>query len=117
MFHSFYLDVGQLQDFVLIAHQTASEDDTRDLLNHLDTFGTAFAPLIYDLPSDAGCEVLVGRCKGLWEALQETPGLSLIAVSVIGASLSEPHTDDDIEGAICGPSVCFNIYSYSYIIS
>ena len=100
VFQSFYLDVGKLQNFVLIAHQTASEDHTRDLLTHLHTVGTAFAPLVYDLPSDAGCEVLVGRCKGLWEALQETPDLSLTAVSVNGASLNKPHTNDDIKGAV-----------------
>ena len=75
--------MGQLQNFVGVAHQTASEDHTRDLLTNLHTIGTAFAPLIYDLPSNAGCEVLVGKCKGLWEALKETPNLAHIAVSVI----------------------------------
>ena len=81
MVHHF-LDVGQLQSFVVVAHQTESEDHTRDLLTHLHTVGTAFAPLIYDLPSDAGCEVLVGRCKGLWEALEDTPNLAKLAVSL-----------------------------------
>lgn len=67
-----------------MAHQTESEDHTRDLLTHLHTVGTAFAPLIYDLPLDAGCEVLVGRCKGLWDALEETPNLAECAVSHFG---------------------------------
>ena len=66
-----------------MAHQTESEDHTRDLLTHLQTVGTAFAPLIYDLPSDAGCEVLVGRCKSIQEAVKDTSNFGKLAVSLI----------------------------------
>ena len=76
-----FSDLGQLQNFVTIAIQTASDAPTKDLLIHLRTVGTAYSPLIFDLPSDASCEVLVGRCKGLWQALEETPNLAKLAVS------------------------------------
>jgi hypothetical protein len=38
--------------------------------------GSAYASLIYDIPIDASCQVLVGRCKGLWDALDMESNLS-----------------------------------------
>lgn len=49
---------------------------TRDLLSQLHTVGSAYASLIYDIPIDASCQVLVGRCKGLWDALDMESNLS-----------------------------------------
>ena len=52
----------------------------RDLLSQLHTVGSTYAPLIYDLPKDASCQALVGRCKGLWGDLDKHPNLSQILV-------------------------------------
>ena len=77
-------DVGQLQNFVQVALATSGEGDLiRDLLSQLHTVGSAYAPLIYDLPKDASCHVLVGRCKWLWGQLDEHPDLSQKIVSFV----------------------------------
>ena len=84
-FLSFYCfviaDVGQLQNFVQVALATSGEGDMiRDLLSQLHTVGSSYAPLIYDLPKDAYCQALVGRCKGVWGDLDKHPNLSQILV-------------------------------------
>ena len=75
-------DVGQLQNFVQVALATSGEGDMiRDLLSQLHTVGSAYASLIYDLPKDASCQALVGRCEGLWGDLDKHPNLGQIIVS------------------------------------
>ena len=73
-----HADVKDLQNFVNISLATAAggEDDyTRDKLSNLWTVGSGFEALIYRLPSDAGYQTLVDRCKTLWETLRSAPNL------------------------------------------
>ena len=72
-----YVDLGQMQNFIRVVHYIGRED----LVTHLQLVGTALAPLIYDLPSDAGCELLVGRCNGVLKALEDTSNLIKLTVS------------------------------------
>ena len=73
-----YIDLDQLQNFIRFVHYIGRED----LVTHLQLVGTALAPLIYDLPSDAGCELLVGRCHVVWKVLEDTPHLIKLTVSL-----------------------------------
>ena len=56
-------------------------DLVKQLLQDLLIFGSAFAPLIYDVSINMGCEALIGRCKHLWKFVDENPKLRAIAVS------------------------------------
>lgn len=61
---------------VALATAAGGEDDlTHDKLSDLRTVGSGFGALIYNLPKDAGYEVLAERCGSLWEALQNSPDL------------------------------------------
>ena len=76
--HIFLLDVNDLQNFVNISLATAAGGEdayTRDRLSNLRTVGSGFGALIYRLPSDAGYETLVDRCKSLWDTLRSVPTL------------------------------------------
>ena len=76
-------DVSDLQNFVNISLATAAGGEdalTRDRLSNLRTVGSGFGALIYDLPSDAGYQKLVGRCKTLWETLDSAPNLPQMMV-------------------------------------
>ena len=77
-----HLDVGQLQNVIQIANQTMEGDLVRQLLQDLLKFGSAFAPLIYDVSLDENCETLINRCKSLWKFIDENPDLRKIAVSL-----------------------------------
>ena len=71
-------DVNDLQNFVNISLATAAGGEdayTRDRLSNLRTVGSGFGALIYRLPSDAGYQTLVDRCKTLWETLRSAPNL------------------------------------------
>ena len=73
-----FSDLSVLQNFVNISLATAAGgegDLARDKLSNLRTVGSGFGSLIYKLPSDAGYETLMDRCKSLWETLQSTPKL------------------------------------------
>ena len=75
---SYIVDVHDLQYFVNISLATAAggkDAYTHDKLFNLRTVGSGFGALIYRLPSDAGYQTLVDRCKTLWETLQSTPNL------------------------------------------
>ena len=76
--HIFLLDVNDLQNFVNISLATAAGGEdayTRARLSNLRTVGSGFGALIYRLPSDAGYETLVDRCKSLWDTLRSAPNL------------------------------------------
>ena len=79
----YYLDVGQLQNVIQIANQTMEGDLVKQLLQDLLKFGSAFAPLIYDVSLDENCETLVNRCKSLWRFVDENPNLAKITVSFL----------------------------------
>ena len=53
----------------------------KQLLSDLLVFGSAYAPLIYEIRPDESCESLVNRCKSLWTFLDKHPDLDSIAVS------------------------------------
>ena len=70
---SFSSDVQDMQNFINISLATAAGDEealTHDKLSYLRTVGGGFGALIYRLPSNAGYEMLVDRCKTLWDTLQ-----------------------------------------------
>ena len=78
-----YLDLGQLQHLVqlITSSGSAEGDDVNDLLADLITVASAFASLIYDqIEANASNEELSIRCKQVWDALEETPKMSLIMV-------------------------------------
>ena len=80
----FSKDIGDLQNFVTTALTTAAGgegDFTRDRLSNLRTVGKGFAALIYKLPQDMGYKQLEGRCKLLWEALDQDPRLPALLVN------------------------------------
>ena len=73
-----HADVKDLQNFVNISLATVAGGEdalTRDRLSNLRTVGSGFGALIYRLPSDAGYQMLVDRCKAVWEALRSAPNL------------------------------------------
>ena len=76
----YFTDVSQLQHVVQIANQTMEGDLIKQLLLDLLTFGSAFAPLIYDVSPDESCEALINRCKHLWTFVDENPKLREISV-------------------------------------
>lgn len=76
------VDVGQLQNMIQIANSTMEGDLIRQLLQDLLKFGSAFAPLIFDVTEDQSCEILMSRCKSLWKFVDENPNLRKITVSV-----------------------------------
>ena len=81
--HSTSSDVSDLQNFVTISLATAAGGEdalTRDRLSNLRTVGSGFGALIYDLPSDASYQILVGRCKTLWETLDSASNLPQMMV-------------------------------------
>ena len=70
--------MNDLKNFVNISLDTAAGGEdalTRDKLSNLRTVGSGFGALIYQLPSDAGYQILVDRCKTLWETLRFAPNL------------------------------------------
>ena len=77
------IDVGQLAEFVQIANQTMEGDLIKQLLSDLLIFGSAYAPLIYEVSTDESCELLINRCKSLWTFLDKHPNLGDIAVSYL----------------------------------
>ena len=71
-------ELNDLQKFVNISLATAAGGEdayTHDKLSNLRTVGSGFEALIYRLPSDAGYQTLVDRCKTLWETLRSAPNL------------------------------------------
>ena len=75
--------MNDLQNFVNISLATAAGGEdayTRDRLSNLRTVGSGFEALIYQLPSDAGYETLVDRCKSLWDTLRSAPNLPYMMV-------------------------------------
>lgn len=82
-FHSLNTDVGMLAELVQVSNQTMEGDLTKQLLSHLLVFGSAYAPLIYEISPNESCESLVNRCKSLWTFLDTHPDLYSIAVSCI----------------------------------
>lgn len=72
--------VGQLQNVIQIANQTMEGDLVKQLLQDLLKFGSAFAPLIYEVDKSESCEALINRCKSLWTFLDDHPNLMKITV-------------------------------------
>ena len=72
-----------LQNFVNVSLATAAggEDDyAHDQLSQLQTVGTGFRSLIYDLPQNADCVQLTRSCKPVWIALNDNPSLPELLV-------------------------------------
>ena len=62
---------------------TTGEDTlTNEKLSALRTVGSGFGCLIYDLPKEAGFEVLKQQCVLLWENMITTPKLPQCLVSI-----------------------------------
>lgn len=83
---SFFIDVGDLQNFVSVALSTAAGgegDLANDQLSKLRTVGSGFGSLIYNLRPDTGFLVFKERCKSLWDSLRHTPLLPTLLVSKI----------------------------------
>ena len=74
-------DFGQFQNMIQIANQTMEGDLIRQLFQDLLKFGSAFAPLIFDVTEDQSCEILMSKCKTLWKFVDENPNLKEIIVS------------------------------------
>lgn len=69
------------------------EDDlTHELLSDLQTVGTGFASLIYNLPAASGFTELFDKCERIWEALQQNSYLHIVLVCIllIGMHVSNP---------------------------
>ena len=77
-----------MQNVIQIANQTMEGDLVKQLLQDLLKFGSAFAPLIYDVNLDENCEKLITRCKSLWKFVDENPNLREITVSFIPMEMS-----------------------------
>ena len=72
-----------MQNFVTIALNTAAGgegDLNTDRLSNLRKIGSAFSKFIFELPEDAGCQVLLEHCEDLWETLEQTKDLPEIMV-------------------------------------
>ena len=81
-----YVDVSDIQSFVTVALATGAggEDDlAHDKLSHLRTVGSGFACFIYNISDQDGYKQLEVKCKSLWEALEENPGLPKLVVGLI----------------------------------
>ncbi len=81
-FYQNFTDVGMLAELVQVSNQTMEGDMIKQLLSDLLVFGSAFAPLIYEISPTESCESLVNRCKSLWTFLDTHPDLHSIAVSI-----------------------------------
>ena len=84
--HLYYVDVSEIECFVTVALATAAGgegDLVRDKLSHLRTVGRGFASFIYNVGDQDGFKQLEAKCKSLWEALYENPGLPKLLVSII----------------------------------
>ena len=65
-----------------ITTSAGGEDDlSHDRLSELQTVGSGFAPLIYDVSMDDGFQDLKSKCKTLWEVLKIKPNLPELMVS------------------------------------
>ena len=56
-------------------------DLVKQLLQDLLKFGSAFAPLIYEVDSKESCETLINRCKAMWPLIDEHQNLMKITVN------------------------------------
>uniref|UniRef100_A0A1X7THY6 Death domain-containing protein n=1 Tax=Amphimedon queenslandica TaxID=400682 RepID=A0A1X7THY6_AMPQE len=75
------LNLGQLQNVVQVANQTLDGDLVKQLLQDLLKFGSAFAPLIYEVDQKESCEALINRCKAMWPLIDECQNLMKITDS------------------------------------
>ena len=75
------IDLGQLQNVVQVANQTMDGDLVKQLLQDLLKFGSAFAPLIYEVDPKESCEVLINRCKAMWPLIDECQNIMEITVN------------------------------------
>ena len=76
-------DASDLQNFVTIALYTAAGgegDLNTDRLSNLRKVGSAFSKFIFELPEDAGYQVLLQHCEDLWETLEQNRKLPEIMV-------------------------------------
>ena len=73
-------DASDLQNFVTIALYTAEGDLNTDRLSNLRKVGSAFSKFIFELPKDAGYQVLLQHCEDLWETLEQNRKLPEIMV-------------------------------------
>ena len=77
--------MNDLKKFVSVALNNAvtGEDTlTNAKLSSLRTVGSGFGCLIYDLPKEAGFEVLKQQCMLLWKNMITTPDLPQYLVSI-----------------------------------
>ena len=56
-------------------------DLVKQLLQDLLKFGSAFAPLIYEVDQKESCEALINRCKAMWPLIDERQNLMKITVN------------------------------------
>lgn len=66
--YSINLDT-ELSHFIKVCEHTAEEEFSLDRLANLHSVGTEFAPLIYDLPNDAGFEQFNQKCCTVYNIL------------------------------------------------
>ena len=81
-----------MQNFVTIALNTAAGgegDLNTDRLSNLRKVGSAFSKFIFELPKDAGYQVLLQHCEDLWETLEQTRDLPEIMVLGIINNINE----------------------------
>ena len=80
-------DASDLQNFVTIALYTAAGgegDLNTDRLSNLRKVGSAFSKFIFELPEDAGYQVLLEHCEDLWETLEQNRDLpNIMVLSII----------------------------------
>ena len=77
--------MNDLKKFVSVALNNAATGEdtlTNAKLSSLRTVGSGFGCLIYDLPKEAGFEVLKQQCMLLWENMITTPDLPQYLVSI-----------------------------------
>lgn len=74
--------MSDLHNFVNVAlHTAAGEGDlSSDRLSHLQTVGSGFGPLIYDLKSSSGFGTFRRKCEAVWKAMEKTPNLPQLLV-------------------------------------
>ena len=80
---SIHTDASDLQSFITIALNTAAGgegDLNTDRLSNLRKVGSAFSKFIFELPMDAGYQVLLEHCEDLGETLEQTKYLPEIMV-------------------------------------
>ena len=68
---------------VALATAAGGEGDlSHDMLSHLRTIGSGYAPLIYQFPKDASFAHLMKACALVWDALNKNEKLPNLLVSL-----------------------------------